>query len=101
MMAKTVRPITAPRFSRNAAQNDASGEGCARTVAASSPIVLASAATSAAMANPGIDDPIDEIDDQIDQDDDGGDEQNAALERWIIAPANRIDEPMADPWPGE
>src|ERR1700722_18432496 len=101
MMAKTASPITAPRFSRNAAQNDASGEGCARTAAASSPIGLVSAATSAAMADPGIDDSVDEIDDQIDQDDDGGDEQNAALQRWIIAPANGVDEPMADPRPGE
>ena len=39
MRPKTARPNTAPRFSRNAAQNDASGEGCARTAAASSPIV--------------------------------------------------------------
>ena len=73
MMAKTARPKTAPRFSRNAAQNDASGEGCARTAAASSPIGRLSAATSAAMADPRIDDAIDEIDDQIDADDDGGD----------------------------
>src|ERR1700722_15594705 len=101
MIAKTARPNTAPRFSRKAAQNDANGEGCARTAAASSPIGVVSAATSVAMANPGIDDSVDEIDDQIDEHDDGGDEQNAALERWIIAPANRIDEPMADSWPGE
>src|SRR3984957_6603002 len=98
--AKTARPNNAPRFSRNAAQNDASGEGCARTAAASSPTGPVSA-TSAAMADPGIDDSIDEIDDQIDEDDDGGDEQNAALKRWIVAPANGIDEPMADAWPGE
>src|SRR3984957_7950978 len=101
MMAKTASPITAPRFSRNAAQNDASGEGCARTAAASSPIDLVSAARSAAMADPGIDDSIDEIDDQIDQDDDGGDEQNAALERWIIAPADGINQPMTDARPRE
>src|SRR5580704_14282803 len=97
MIAKTVRPMTAPRFSRNAA----SGEGCARTAAASSPIDLVSAAMSAAMAYPGIDDAIDEIDDQIDQHDDGGDQQNAALQRGIIAPADGIDDPMADPRPGE
>src|ERR1700735_661844 len=101
MMAKTARPMTAPRFSRTAGQNDASGEGCARTAAASSPIDLVSAATSAAMAYPGIDDAIDEIDEQIDQHDDGGDQQNAALKRRIITPANGIDEPMADPRPGE
>src|SRR5271168_691574 len=101
MMAKTARPNTAPRFSRNANQNDARGEGCARTAAASSPIGLVSAATSAAMADPGIDDAIDEIDDQIDEDNDGGDEQNAALQRRVVAPADGIDEPMADPWPGE
>src|ERR1700722_9950361 len=101
MMAKTASPITAPRFSRNAAQNDARGEGCSRTAAASSPIGVVIAATSAAMADPWIDDAIDEIDNQIDEDDDGRDEQNAALERWIIAPADRIDQPMADPRPGE
>src|SRR3984957_2102626 len=101
MIAKTVRPTTAPRFSRNAAQNDARGEGCARTAAASSPIGFVSAATSAAMTNPGIDDSIDEIDDQVDEDDDGGDQQHAALQRWIIAPADGIDEPMADAWPGK
>src|ERR1700689_3064411 len=101
MTPKTARPNTAPLFSRNAAQNDASGEGCARTAAASSPIDLVSAATSAAMAFPGIDDAVDEIYDQIDEDDDRGDEQNAALQRRIIAPADGIDEPMADPWPGE
>src|SRR5580704_6646043 len=101
MIAKTARPMTAPRFSRNATQNDASGEGCARTAAASSPIGLVSARTSAAMANPGIDEAIDEIDDQIDQDDDSGDEEHAALQRRIIAPADGIDEPMADAWPGE
>src|SRR5271168_4687531 len=72
MTPKAARPNTAPLFSRNAAQNDASGEGCPRTAAASSPIDLVSAATSAAMAYPGIDDSIDEIDEQIDQHDDGG-----------------------------
>src|SRR5271156_6244648 len=101
MIAKTARPNTAPRFSRKAAQNDANGEGCARTAAASSPIGVVSAATSAAMADPGIDDSIDEIDNQIDQDDDGRDEQNAPRQRRITAPADRIDEPMADPWPRE
>src|ERR1700733_7775376 len=101
IMAKTARPNNAPRFSRNAAQNDARGEGCARTAAASSPIGLVSARTSAAMANPGIDEAIDEIDDQIDQDDDSGDEEHAALQRRIIAPADRVDKPMAYPWPGE
>src|SRR6202044_1023793 len=101
MIAKMAGPMTAPRFSRHAAQNEASGEGCARTPAASSPIGLVSAATSAAMADPGIDDAVDEIYDQIDEDDDGGDEQNAALQRRIIASADGIDEPMADPWPGE
>jgi hypothetical protein len=40
------------------------------------------------MPDPGINHAVDEIDDQINQDDDGGDEQNAALERWIIAPAD-------------
>src|ERR1700689_842628 len=88
MIAKTARPNTAPRFSRNAAQNDASGDGCARTAAASSPIGLVSAATSAAMADPGIDDSVDEIDDQIDEDDDSGDQQNTPLQRRIIAPAD-------------
>src|ERR1700722_14924588 len=101
MMAKTPRPINAPRFSRNAAQNDASGEGCARTAAASSPIGLVRAATSAAMADPGIDNAVDKIDDQIDEDDEGGDQQNTALQRRIIAPADGIDEPMADARPGE
>src|ERR1700733_1185911 len=98
---KTARPNTAPRFSRNAAQNDARGDGCARTAAASSAIGVASTAMSTAMADPGIDGAVDEIDDQIDQDDDGGDQQNAALQRRIIAPPDRIDEPMANPWPGE
>src|SRR6202035_5871160 len=101
MIAKTARPNNAPRFSRNAAQHDASREGCPRTAVASSPIGVVSATTSAAMANPGIDEAIDEIDDQIDQDDDSGDEEHAALQRRIIAPADRIDEPMAYPWPGE
>src|SRR6202042_3055883 len=101
MTAKTARPNTAPRFSRKAAQNDANGEGCARTAAASSPIGVVSAATSAAMANPGIDEAIDEIDDQIDQDDDSGDEEHAALQRRIIAPTDGIDGPMAYPGPGE
>src|ERR1700679_2700897 len=86
IIAKTARPNTAPRFSRNAAQNDASDEGCARTAAASSPIGLVSAATSAAMADPGINDSVDEIDDQIDEDDDSGDQQNTPLQRRIIAP---------------
>ena len=80
-MAKTTRPMTAPRFSRNAAQNDASGEGCARTAAASSPIDLVSAAASRPWLILGSDDAIDEIDEQIDQHDDGGDQQNAALQR--------------------
>src|SRR6204780_3630406 len=101
MIAKMARPMTAPRFSRNAPQNDASGDGCARTAAASSPIGLVSAATSAAMADPGIDDSVDEIDDQIDEDDDSGDQQNTPLQRRIIAPADGIDESVADPWPGE
>src|ERR1700735_1219406 len=100
IMAKTARPNNAPRFSRNAAQNDARGEGCARTAAASSPTGPVSA-TSAAMADPGIDDSIDEIDDQIDEDDDGGDEQNAALKRWIVAPADGINQPMTDARPRE
>src|SRR3984957_5442213 len=101
MIAKTTRPIEAPRSSRNAAQNDARGEGCASTAAASSPIGFVSAATSAAMANPGIDDPIDQIDDQIDEDDDSGDQQHTALQRRIVPPPNGIDQPMADAWPGE
>ena len=37
--AEDGRPNTAPRFSRNAAQKDASGEGWARTAAATSAIV--------------------------------------------------------------
>ena len=53
------------------------------------------------MADPGIDDSVDEIDDQVDQDDDSGDQQNAALQRRIVAPTDRIDQPMADTWPGE
>jgi hypothetical protein len=53
------------------------------------------------VANPRIDDPIDEIDDQVDADDDGRDQQDAPLQRWIIAPADRIDEPIADARPGE
>src|SRR6185312_8857289 len=101
MNTKTARPMTAPLFSRNAAQNATNGEGWARMAAASSPIGGVSAATSAGMANPGVDDAIDEIDDEIDQDDHSGDEQDAALERRIVAPADRLDEPMADPWPGE
>src|ERR1700733_14652714 len=87
---KTARPKTAPRFSRNAAQNDASGEGWARTAAASSPIVAAIAVASAAMANPRIDDAVDEVDDQVDADDDGRDQHDAPLQRGIVAPADRI-----------
>src|SRR5580704_6859053 len=101
MTPNTARPNTAPLFSRNAAQNDASGEGCARTAAASSPIVVARAAKSAGMTDPGINHAIDEIDDQVDENDHGGDEQNAALQRRIVAAADGIDEPMADPRPGE
>src|SRR5271163_28226 len=98
---KTASPKTAPRFSRKAAQNDASGEGWARTAAASSAIGVSSAATSAAMANPRIDDAVDEIDDQIDADDDRRDQHDPALQSRIVAPADRIDEPMADARPRE
>src|SRR5271167_4288467 len=98
---KTARPKTAPRFSRKAAQNDASGEGWARTAAASSPIGALSAAASAAMTDPRIDHAVDEIDQQIDADDDGRDQHHPALERRIVAPADRIDEPVADARPGE
>src|SRR5580693_7565191 len=101
MTPKTARPNTAPRFSRNADQNDASEEGWTKTAAASSPIGVVSAAASAGTANPGINHAVDEIDDQIDEDDDGGDEQHAALQRRIIAPADRIDKPMADARPRE
>src|SRR6185312_4686646 len=93
MTAKTARPMTAPLFSRKAAQNAADAEGWARTAAASSPLGAVSAAASAGMANPRIDHAIDEIDDEIDQNDDRRDEQDAALERGIIAPADRLDEP--------
>src|SRR6202046_974645 len=101
MTPKTARPNTAPLFSRNAAQNDASDAGCARTAAGSSPTGVVSTAKSAGMTDPGIDHAIDEIDDQVDEDDNGGDEQNAALKRRVVATTDGIDQPMSDPWPGE
>src|ERR1700735_2328794 len=90
---KTARPKTAPLFSRKAAQKDASGEGWARTAAASSPIEACSATASAAMAYPRIDHAVDEIDDQMDENDHGRNQHDAALQRRIVAPADRFDQP--------
>src|SRR5580698_2720292 len=89
---KTARPKTAPLFSRNAAQKDASGEGWARTAPASSPIEACSA-TSAAIADPRVDDAVDEIDDEIDENDHGRNQHDAALQRGIVAAADRFDQP--------
>ena len=38
---------------------------------------------------------------EIDEDDDAGDQQDAALESGIVAPADRLDQPFADTRPGE
>ena len=58
-------------------------------------------ATSAGMADPRIDEAVDEVDQQIDEDDDRRDEQHAALQRRIVAAEDRLDEPGADAGPGE
>ena len=57
---------------------------------ASSAIGGSSGAASAAMPDPRIDDAIDEVDDEVHADDDGRDQHHPALQRRIIAPADRI-----------
>ena len=96
--ASTTRPIIAPRFSRNAAAKAASGEA-----ARGRPRLPRgrTSATSAGMADPRIDRAIDEVDEQIDEDDHRRDQHQAALQRRIVAPADRLDQPVADARPGE
>src|SRR5271155_2405310 len=95
----TVRPNTAPRFSRNVAQNPASGVGWARMRTLSS--AGRASATSAAMAYPRVDRAVEQIDDQVHRDDGGRNQQHAALERGIVPPADRLDQPFADARPGK
>src|SRR5690349_17244799 len=93
-MATTIaRPITAPRFSRNDRQNSTSGAGWAWCGVLS--------AMSAGMADPRVDDAVEHVDQEVEKDHDAGDQQNAALEGWIIAPADRLDEPAANAGPGK
>src|SRR5262245_51422598 len=93
-MAMTMtRPITAPRFSRKDRQNSRRGPGTAWREGLR--------ATSAGMADPRVDDAVEHVDQEIEEDDDTGDQQDAALEGRIVAPADRFDEPVADARPGE
>src|SRR5664280_2726686 len=96
----TTRPMNAPRFSRKAAQNAASGVGWARTSAASS-LDRAGTATLAAMTDPRIDRAIDQVDDKVDADHHRRNQHHAALQGWVVAPADRFDQPMANPGPGK
>src|SRR5262247_1162418 len=94
MTPKMARPTTAPRFSRNAAQNATSEDG--------GPVSgVIPAAASTAMADPWIDAAVKQIDAEIDQDHDRGDQHDTALQRRIVAPANCLDQPLADSGPGE
>ena len=65
---KTASPNTAPLFSRNAAQNAAQRRGLGEDGRRILADRRCSAAASAAMADPRIDDAVDEVDDQIDAD---------------------------------
>src|SRR5690242_13619255 len=82
----TVRPRTAPLFSRKERQNARSRPGgfCGRAAVDGN-------VTSTGMADPRIDETVSEIDDQVDHDDDARDEHDAALEGWIVTPADRFD----------
>src|SRR6185436_18201792 len=80
----TARPKTAPRFSRNALQKARQGVSAAFCASAGSRV-------STAMANPRIDDAVQDVDAEVHEDDDRRDEHDAALQRRIIAAPDRLD----------
>src|ERR1700722_838415 len=106
-IATMERPKTAPLFSRKAAQKAAQGLGAARIAMAGSPgasaasvkLALRPMSRSASMPDPRVDRAIEEIDQHIDHDDDEGDQHHPALQRGIVAPSYRFDQPFADAGP--
>ena len=84
------QPAPAPRFSRKERQKARSGPGGA-----------AMTRVSVAMADPRIDQAIEQVDDEVHQNDNAGDEHDAALEGRIIAPPNGFNQPFADARPGK
>src|SRR5262245_45021293 len=102
----TARPITAPRFSLNASQNARSGRGGAGPSTAPSGSTAAATASGSrsscsSMADARVDQAVGQIDGEVDQDHDGGDQHHAALQRGVVAPRDRFDQPLADAGPRE
>src|SRR5579883_246922 len=99
---RTIRPKTAPRFSRKIDQKAAKSGGWAKTRGSGKAVVEARSAPSLpGMADPRIDHAVKNVDRQADEDDDARDQHDPALQRRIVAAENRLDEPFADAGPGE
>src|SRR5436305_2047600 len=90
-MISTMRPSTAPLFSRKADQRARQALGAAIAGASNW-----TSAASAAMADPRVDHAVENVDAEVDQDDDGRHQHDTALQGRIVALADRLDQPMAD-----
>src|SRR5437764_792702 len=89
----TASPNTAPRFSRNECHRALTGEGGA--------VRKAGSTASVGMADARVDEAVERVNEEIGEDDEARDQHDAALERGIVAPADRLDEPVAHPRPRE
>src|SRR6185312_3197216 len=71
------------------------------TASSGSAPVPSLATVASAMADPRIDDAIEEVDDEVDADHQCGDEQDAALHYRVVARLHAVYQPVADARPRE
>ena len=99
---KKASPPTAPLFDEKPCQN--SRQGDTGSAAVWSPVAVAGAITAvigrrSSVADARVDPAVQHVDDQVHHDHQRGGDQDAALHHRIVAPADRIDQPLADTRP--
>ncbi len=101
-MTITRSPTTAPRLAQKACQNSRQGGRAApRRRGRVLRGLVGRCHQRFSVPDARVDDAVGHVDQQVDQHHDGAEQQHAALQHRIVAPADGLDQPFADAGPGE